>query len=176
VNKSNAVFLDRDGVLNKDNTNYTYRVADFQILSGVIEALQVLHQAGYKLIVVTNQSGIAQGIYTHADVAACHAYMQQQCDHVIDHFYYSPYHPSATHSLSRKPGTLMFEKAQAKFNIDFGQSWMVGDRGRDIMPARQLGIRTIQIGHEIEEENKADFTCENLKEASSLIINTIKNH
>lgn len=171
-----AVFLDRDGVLNKDNPNYTYRVADFEILPGVIEALQALHHAGYKLVVVTNQSGIAQGIYTHADVAACHAYMQEQCGGVIDHFYYSPYHPSATHSLSRKPGTLMFEKARAKFDIDFSQSLMVGDRGRDIIPARQLGIRTIQIGDEIEAENKADFTCESLKEASYLIINTFTNH
>ncbi|MCE2995581.1 MAG: D-glycero-alpha-D-manno-heptose-1,7-bisphosphate 7-phosphatase [Cyclobacteriaceae bacterium] len=171
-----AVFLDRDGVLNKDNVNYTYRVADFEILHGVIEALQALHQAGYKLVVVTNQSGIAQGIYKHADVAACHAYMQEQCGGVIDHFYYSPYHPSATHSLTRKPGTLMFEKARAKFDIDFLQSWMVGDRGRDIIPARQLGIRTIQIGDEIEPENKADYMCESLKEASSLIMNTITNH
>lgn len=176
MNKTKAVFLDRDGVLNKDNPHYTYRVADFQILPGVIEALQALHQAGYKLIVVTNQSGIAQGIYSHEEVVACHAYMQQQCGGVIDHFYYSPYHPTVTHSLSRKPGTLMFEKAKAKFNIEFGSSWMVGDRGRDIIPARQLGIRTIQIGDEIELENKADFTCETLKEASSLIIHTHKNH
>ncbi len=176
MNKNKAVFLDRDGVLNKDNPNYTYRVADFQILPGVIEALQALHRAGYKLIVVTNQSGIAQGIYSHADVAACHAYMQDQCGGIIDHFYYSPYHPSATHSLTRKPGTLMFEKARAKFGIDFAQSWMVGDRGRDIIPARQLGIHTIQIGDEIEPENKADFTCESLKEASYLITNTTINH
>ncbi|MFY8037581.1 MAG: D-glycero-alpha-D-manno-heptose-1,7-bisphosphate 7-phosphatase [Cyclobacteriaceae bacterium] len=165
-----AVFLDRDGVLNRDNPNYTYRVADFDILPGVIEALQALHTTGYKLIVVTNQSGIAQGIYTHTDVAACHQYLQQQCGHVIDHFYYSPYHPTVTQSLSRKPGTLMFEKAQAKFAIDFSQSWMVGDRGRDIIPARQLGIRTIQLGNEIEPPNKADFACESLKEASSLIL------
>jgi D-glycero-D-manno-heptose 1,7-bisphosphate phosphatase len=174
MSKTKAVFLDRDGVLNKDNPNYTYRVENFEILPGVIEALQALHSAGYKLIVVTNQSGIAQGIYMHEDVHACHQYMQQECGNCIDHFYYSPYHPSVTASLARKPATLMFEKAQAKFEIDFSRSWMVGDRGRDIIPARQLGIKTIQIGDEIELENKADYTCESLKEASSLIIKADK--
>ncbi len=170
MNKVKAVFLDRDGVLNKDNPNYTFRVADFEILPGVIDGLKALQSAGYKLIVVTNQSGIAQGIYTHDDVHACHQYMQQTSGNLISHFYYSPYHPSVTASLARKPGTLMFEKAQAKFDIDFSKSWMVGDRGRDIIPARKLGIKTIQIGDEIEPENKADFTCQSLKEAASLII------
>lgn len=174
MSKVKAVFLDRDGVLNKDNPNYTYRVEDFEILPGVIEALQALHSAGYKLVVVTNQSGIAQSIYTHEDVDACHQYMQQACGNLISHFYYSPYHPSVTASLARKPGTLMFEKAQAKFSVDFSNSWMVGDRGRDIIPARKLRIRTIQIGDEIELENKADFTCESLKEASTLIISLDK--
>jgi D-glycero-D-manno-heptose 1,7-bisphosphate phosphatase len=166
-----CVFLDRDGVLNEDNPNYTYRVDQFRILPGVLEALRELKSAGYLLVVVTNQSGIAQGIYTQAEMEACHQYLQDACGHLIDHFYFSPCHPTVSASLARKPGTLMFEKARAKFSIDFSASWMVGDRGRDIIPARQLGIRTIQIGHDVEPENKADFTCMNLKEASSLIRN-----
>lgn len=165
-----CVFLDRDGVLNKDNPNYTYRIENFEILPGVVEGLTRLKGAGYRLIVVTNQSGIAQGLYTQQQMEACHAYLQQACGHQIDHFYFSPYHPSVTASLARKPGTLLFEKAIARFAIDVKASWMIGDRGRDLIPARALGIRTIQIGHEVEPENRGEFIVENLLEAADLIL------
>ncbi len=166
-----CVFLDRDGVLNEDNPNYTYEVKNFKIIPGVTEGLQMLKRAGYTLVVITNQSGIAQGIYTVAQMKECHAYLQEKCNHAIDHFYYSPYHPSVTNSLLRKPGSLMFEKAIAKFTIDVTQSWMVGDRSRDLIPARKLGIRTIQVGDEVDGENRGDFKVNNLLEAASLILN-----
>lgn len=165
-----CVFLDRDGVLNKDNPNYTYRVSDFEILPGVLQAVEQLKAAGYLLIVITNQSGIAKKIYTQQQMEECHAYFQKMCNNRIDHFYFCPYQPTVTASIARKPGTLMFEKAIAKFDIDVTQSWMIGDRGRDIMPARQLGIRTIQIGNEINELEKADHQVENLKEGASIIL------
>lgn len=165
-----CVFLDRDGVINKDNPNYTYLVENFEILPGVIEAITRLKEAGYLLVVVTNQSGIAQGIYTEEQMKACHAYFQQACGGRIDHFYFSPNHPSVSASLARKPGTLMFEKAIAKFNIDIKKSWMVGDRGRDIIPARDLGLTTIQVGHEIEAENRGDYIVENLLQAAQIIL------
>jgi D-glycero-D-manno-heptose 1,7-bisphosphate phosphatase len=167
---SRCVFLDRDGVLNQDNPNYSYRVEEFKILPGVIEAIALLKEAGFLLVVVTNQSGIAQKIYTEAQMRECHDYLQSACSHRIDHFYFCPHHPSVTASLARKPGTLMFEKAIAKFNIDVTTSWMVGDRGRDIIPARDLGIATIQIGHEIEPANKADFAVDDLRQAAQLIL------
>lgn len=165
-----CVFLDRDGVLNRDNPNYTYSIENFEILPGVIEAITRLKRDGYRLIVVTNQSGIAQGLYTQQQMEACHRYFQEMCENRIDHFYFCPYHPSVTASLARKPGTLMFEKAIARYTIDVNSSWMIGDRGRDIIPARALGIKTIQIGHEIEAENRADYTVENLLEAAELIL------
>ncbi len=165
-----CVFLDRDGVINKDNPNYTFKVADFEVLPGVINALNQLKSSGYLLVVVTNQSGIAQGLYTQQHMEECHQYFQQQCGMLIDHFYFSPYHPSVSDSLLRKPGTLMFEKAIAKFHIDINRSWMVGDRARDIEPARKLGIRTIQVGNEIEEENNADFEATDLLHASKIIL------
>jgi len=165
-----CVFLDRDGVLNKDDVNYTYQLSRFQILKGVPEALYELKKAGYLLVVVTNQSGIAQKIYTLREMKICHIYLQEACDHVIDHFYFSPYHPSVSASLARKPGILMFEKAIARFSIDIKKSWMVGDRGRDIIPARQLGIKTIQIGDEIEKENRADYKANDLLEAANKIL------
>jgi D-glycero-D-manno-heptose 1,7-bisphosphate phosphatase len=169
-----CVFLDRDGVLNTDDPNYTYRISRFKIIPGVCEALYELKVAGYKLVVVTNQSGIAQGIYTIEQMKICHTYLQNECEHVIDYFYFCPYHPSVSHSLTRKPGTLMFERAIARFDIDIRYSWMVGDRGRDIVPARQLGIRTIQIGDEIEKENRADYEVKSLWEASQLIFKKSK--
>jgi len=165
-----CVFLDRDGVLNFDDPNYTYLLSRFKIVPGVCEALYQLKEAGYTLVVVTNQSGIAKGIYTANQMRICHIYMQNECEHVIDHFYFCPYHVSKTNSLARKPGTLMFEKAIAKFDIDIKKSWMVGDRGRDIIPARQLGIKTIQIGDEIEQKDRADYEVKTLLEASRMIL------
>jgi len=165
-----CVFLDRDGVLNKDNPDYTYRIENFEILPGVVEAITSLKAAGYILVVVTNQSGIAQRIYTEAQMKECHEYLQSACGNRIDHFYFCPHHPTVTASLARKPGTLMFEKAITRFNIDVATSWMVGDRGRDIIPARELGIATIQIGHEIEPINKADHAVDDLLQAAQLIL------
>lgn len=165
-----CVFLDRDGVLNEDNPNYTFRVGDFKIMDGVIESLRQLKLRGYFLVVVTNQSGIAQRLYTREQMEECHRYFQHQSDHVIDHFYFSPDHPTVSASLSRKPNTLMFEKAIAKFKIDVNNSWMIGDRGRDIVPARKLGIKTIQVGNEIEDHEKADYMVDSLAEAAKIIL------
>ncbi len=169
-----CVFLDRDGVLNYDDPNYTYEVSKFKIIPGVPEALKLLKENGFLLIVVTNQSGIAKGIYNESQMMACHEYMQQMCGRVIDKFYFSPYHRTVTNSLLTKPGTLMFEKAIAKYNIDIAKSWMVGDRGRDIIPARQLGIKTIQIGDEVEEGERAEYEVGGVLEAATLILNSVK--
>lgn len=168
---SRCVFLDRDGVLNKDNPNYTYTIENFEILPGVVEALQLLKRADYLLVVVTNQSGIDKGIYTIDQMKECHAYLQQVCDGLIDHFYFSPYHRSVTNSMLTKPGTLMFEKAIARFGIHVSKSWMVGDRGRDLVPARKLGLRTIQVGDEVEPENRGDLVVNDLGEAARIILN-----
>lgn len=165
-----CVFLDRDGVLNKDDPDYVYEVSKLRIFPGVPEGLQLLKQEGFLLIVVTNQSGISQGLYTEEQMQRCHEYLQENCRHAIDRFYFSPYHPTVTNSLLRKPDTLMFEKAIAKFNISPSKSWMVGDRGRDIIPARHLGIKTIQIGDDVEVEDKADHKVSNLLEAAALIL------
>ncbi|HNP94132.1 MAG TPA: HAD-IIIA family hydrolase [Cyclobacteriaceae bacterium] len=165
-----CVFLDRDGVLNEDRPSYSYQLDHFKILPGVPEALHKLKGAGYLLVVITNQSGIAQGIYTEVQMRQCHAHLQSVANNAIDHFYFSPYHPTVTASLGRKPGALLFEKAIAKFDIDPTLSWMVGDRGRDLIPAKKLGIRTIQIGDEVEDENRGDFEVVDLTSATEIIL------
>ncbi len=169
-----CVFLDRDGVLNVDNPEYTYEVGKFEIIAGVPEALKTLKASGFLLIVVTNQSGISKGIYTADQMRACHQYMQDNCGQAIDWFYFSPYHRTVTNSLMTKPGTLMFEKAIAKYKIDINASWMIGDRGRDIVPARQLGIKTIQIGDEVAKAEVAEFKVESLLEAAQLIVHSAR--
>lgn len=164
-----CVFLDRDGVLNVDDPGYTYLVSKFYIIPGVPEALYKMKEAGYLLIVITNQSGIARRIYTRRQMELCHIYLQEAVDHVIDHFYFSPYHETVSNSLTKKPGSLLFEKAIARFNIDVKKSWMIGDRSRDLVPARNLGIKTIQIGDECVAPDLGDYKADDLFEASNLI-------
>jgi D-glycero-D-manno-heptose 1,7-bisphosphate phosphatase len=165
-----CVFLDRDGVINEERGTYTFRVADFKIIPGVKKALSLLHHDGYLLIVVTNQAGITRGLFTEQDMQRCHDYMMEETDHLIDKIYYSSYYPDFSNSLLRKPESLMFEKAMAKFNIDPGKSWMIGNSKRDLIPAVKLGIRTIFIG-EKAPDTKTDFVARNLLEASKKIIN-----
>lgn len=172
-----CVFLDRDGVLNVDDPKYTFLTTRFRIIPGVPEALYRMKEAGYLLIVVTNQSGIARKIYTRRQMELCHIYLQEACDHVIDYFYFSPYHESVTNSLTKKPGSLLFEKAIARFDIDVKRSWMIGDRSRDLVPAKKLGIKTIQIGDECVAPDLGDYEAGDLLEASNLIRTlTFKKH
>jgi len=165
-----CVFLDRDGVLNQDNGDYTWTLDEFIVLPGVAEALRRLKDAGYLLVVVTNQAGIAKGLYGHADVDACHQKLQMETGNLIDAFYYSPYHPSVSESIGRKPGTLLFEKAVAKFNIDTTKSWMVGDRGRDMEAGKKMGLQTIFIELHEEIPTLADYRAQSLKEACEIIL------
>ena len=142
------MFLDRDGVLNVERGDYTYQVDEFEVMPGVPEALQLLKKAGYLLIVVTNQGGIAKGLYNKEAVLACHEKLQQACGNLLDALYYAPSHPSVSESLSRKPDSLMLEKAMARFNIAPENSWLIGDRKRDLEAAAKVNVKSILAGHE----------------------------
>src|SRR2546422_852755 len=131
-----AIFLDRDGIINKEyNRGYTYTVDKFIINDDVIEAIKSYRDKGYLLILITNQSGIAKDIYTHDDVAATHNYMENVFGEngvSLDAIYYCPHHPDFdSHCLCRKPDSLLLEKAMARFNIDPSQSYFIGDAERD---------------------------------------------
>jgi D-glycero-D-manno-heptose 1,7-bisphosphate phosphatase len=160
-----CVFLDRDGVINEDRGDYTYRVEDFKILDGVLESIQKLKEAGFLIIVVTNQAGISKGLYSTGQMHACHRYLQQATGHSIEKIYHCPYHPIVTESLSRKPDTLMLEKAIARYSIDPKQSWLVGDAERDIDSGLKMGLRTIRISYQDQEDSKAHHVEKSLLEA-----------
>ncbi len=143
-----AVFLDRDGVINYDPGDYTRSLTQFRVLPTVYEALEQLQDAGYLLILITNQGGIAKGQYTHEDVHEIHRYFIQSCaERGIDitDVYYSPHHPDFGESLSRKPGGLMIEKACARHRVNPKISWMIGDKNRDIEAGEKLGVSGILI-------------------------------
>lgn len=163
-----CIFLDRDGVINKDYVDYVYSEEKLEILPGVKEALTKFKEDGYLLIIITNQSGISQGIYTVEQMQSCHDLIQKRCDNLIDYIYFAPGHPSISESLSRKPGTLMFEKAISRFEIDVKKSWMIGDKDRDLIPARKLGLRTIQV--DLKDSVHADHKVQSLLDCIPIVL------
>lgn len=152
-----CVFLDRDGVINVERGEYTFKTNDFIIEEGVLEQLLLLKQKGFIFIIITNQGGINKGLYTVEDVFACHKYFQKESNSLIDDFFYSPYHDKYTKSLSRKPNSLMLERAIYKWNVDIELSWMVGDSNRDIDSAINVGLKSIKVGNSIYAKAEQSF-------------------
>jgi D-glycero-D-manno-heptose 1,7-bisphosphate phosphatase len=148
-----AVFLDRDGVLNVEK-DYLHRTEDFEFLPGVPQALHLLKEAGFLLIVVTNQSGVARGYFSLEAVHQLHRHLQQELvpyGVAVDGFYICPHHPEygseneATDCLCRKPLPGMIEKAVSDFSIDPARSYLVGDKLSDIDAGRAAGCRCLLV-------------------------------
>jgi D-glycero-D-manno-heptose 1,7-bisphosphate phosphatase len=167
--KQKCIFLDRDGVINKDKVDYVYKPEELFIIEGVPQALKAFKENGYLIVIITNQSGIAKGIYKKENVIEIHNLVQAATENSLDDIYMAPYHETYHNSLSRKPGSLMFEKAISKHNIDLSQSWMIGDKERDLIPAKKLGIKTILVDNK-KETPFADYSTENLLSASNIIL------
>lgn len=143
-----AVFLDRDGVINFDVSDYTWLVSEFHFLGGVFEACREFQQKGYLLIVITNQGGIAKGMYTHRDVDVLHEHMVNAFTKegiTITEVYYCPHHNAVGNCLCRKPGALLVEKAIARFDLDPSASYFIGDRERDVLAGEAAGVKGILI-------------------------------
>jgi len=136
-----AVFLDRDGTIVED-PGFLHEPEKAKLLPGAAEAIRRLNEAGYRVIIVTNQSGIARGRYTVRDYEA----VQERLGALltahgarIDGAYFCPHHPQFSGPCEcRKPGVKLFHDAQAAFDIDFSRSWWIGDRLSDAQPARLL--------------------------------------
>lgn len=147
--KAKAVFLDRDGVLNVD-VAYLYKISDLRWIDGAKEALAYLNSLGYKLFVVTNQSGIARGYYTVENMNALHEHMQQEletCGAHIEKFYYCPHHPKGKLSeytmecTCRKPAPGMILRAFEEYDLDKEHSFLIGDKDSDLEAAANAGIK-----------------------------------
>jgi D-glycero-D-manno-heptose 1,7-bisphosphate phosphatase len=143
-----AVFLDRDGTI-VDDPGFLYEPSKVKLLPGAADAIRRLNEHGFLVVVVTNQSGIARGLYTVADYSA----VQRRLDELlaaqgahVDGSYFCPHYPEITGPCDcRKPGLKLFNDAQAALDIDFRRSWWVGDRLSDVQPAYTLGGQGILV-------------------------------
>lgn len=163
------MFLDRDGVLNEELGYQITSFNEFQVKEGVVAGLKKLKEAGFLLIVVTNQSGIVKGTYDDTFVMKCHNEIQRLADNALDDIYFAPGYDSVSKSLSRKPNSLMFERAIAKYKVNTGESWMIGDRESDMIPADKLGIKGLHLTEE-EVSSYAKFSAKDFSEAVEIII------
>ena len=139
-----AVFIDRDGTLIVDH-HYMGRVDQVELIPDAAASVKKLNDAGWLVLLVTNQSGIARGYLTMADYERVHARMVSLLaagGAKLDGAYMCPHHPDFSGPCEcRKPGTLLFRQGTAEHNVDVGQSWLVGDKLRDVTPATALGAR-----------------------------------
>ncbi|MFX0001890.1 MAG: D-glycero-beta-D-manno-heptose 1,7-bisphosphate 7-phosphatase [Candidatus Hodarchaeota archaeon] len=172
--KKRAVFLDRDGVINKE-VNYLSNPKNFKFIKGSIEALKILKQKGFLLIIITNQAGIARGFFTEETLKTIHNKMISRLEKQgieLDDIYYCPHHPDFTGPCNcRKPNPAMILKAKSKYNIDLTKSYMVGDTLNDIQTGKAANCKTVLVltGYGKEEQKNIssmipDMIFKNLKE------------
>ncbi|OCK57496.1 HAD family hydrolase [Bradyrhizobium sp. LMTR 3] len=147
--KRPAVFFDRDGVLNQDS-GYVFEVSKLRWIDGAREAVKAANDAGYFVFVVTNQSGVARGLYQESHVEALHRWMADELTKIgahIDAFEYCPYHPDAVIeryrqvSQRRKPAPGMINDLLERFPVDVSRSILIGDKPIDLEAARAAGVQ-----------------------------------
>ena len=142
--KKKACFFDRDGVLNKD-IGYLYKKEDFQWIEGAIECISLLKKMKYKVIVITNQSGISRGFYDHKDVEKLHLWINKQLKKEIntdiDQFYYSDEMPNNEINSRRKPSPNMIIEAFQDHDLDPGQCFLIGDKKTELEAAKNDKIK-----------------------------------
>jgi len=172
-----AVFLDRDGVLMEDS-NYVGELERVVIIEAAYTALKRLQDAGYKLLVVTNQSGVARGFFTRQHVEIVHDHLNKQfAAHGvrIDRYYVCPHHPDEQCDC-RKPSPKSLREAAQEFHLDLARCYMIGDRASDIQTGRNAGVTTILVltgaGRDTLTEGKvkADYVAADINAAADWIL------
>ena len=187
--KRGAVFLDRDGTIN-EQMGYINQLSRFQLLPGVGQAINRLNQAGWPVVVVSNQSGVARGYFPADLVEKVHGYMVELLARDgarLDGVYYCPHHPRAEldsyrkECNCRKPRTGLFEQAASDLNLDLAKSYVIGDRSSDLKAGRNIGATSILVltGYgrgELEfvlphKDVTPDFVADTLNDAVDYILN-----
>ena len=187
VTGSRAVFLDRDGVLNRNVLNAVtgayespHRAEDFELLPGVLDALALLRESGYRLILVSNQPSYAKGKTTLTAIQAIYRRLADSLADAgisLDGFYYCLHHPNgiireySVRCECRKPSPYFLLQAKTRFDLDLAKSWMIGDRETDVLCGRDAGVRTIRVAadHPAPEPGPptvADRTARDLADAA----------
>lgn len=156
-----AVFLDRDGTINVEK-DYLYRIGEFEFIDGAVAAIRLLNDAGYFVVVVTNQSGVARGYYTEEDVELLHRHIAAELEKAgarVDAWLFCPHHPDGRGSYSlpcdcRKPLPGMLKEAARRYSIDLEASIMIGDKLADIGAGMSAGCRTmlVRTGYGADQE------------------------
>ena len=175
--KKPAVFLDRDGVLTEENS-YVASVDELKIFPYSQECVEQIHKKGYYAVVVTNQSGVARGLFTEKELQEMNRFLMEQTG--VDAVYYCPHHPDGKIEQyrklchCRKPETGMFEAACERFGIEMKESYMVGDRAGDILAGQKAKLKTILVesGYgtkRLEESVRPDYIVQDLKQAVGLL-------
>ena len=159
-----VAFLDRDGVINKNKINKGYigKIKDFKWMPGAKRTIKLLKEKNFKVVVVTNQSGVARGYFKIKDVENLHLFMQKKLKVInakIDKFYFCPYHVDGIikkyrkNTSLRKPGIGMFKLAKKKWKINLKKSFMIGDQYSDMEFAKRAKIK----GYLFKQKNLLNF-------------------
>lgn len=169
-----VIFLDRDGVINIEK-DYLYKISDFEFVDGVFSSMQYLQKLGFKFVIITNQSGIGRGYYTLEQYNILTSWMKEQFKkNGIDiiEVYCCPHAPNKNCDC-RKPNIGMIVQASKILDIDYDNSWLIGDKGSDVQTAINANIKnTIQVrsGHKFDENNsKADYIVNSIKDIPNII-------
>jgi D-glycero-D-manno-heptose 1,7-bisphosphate phosphatase len=146
--KQKAIFLDRDGVLIKNDTQYyIWKLEQMEFVDGVFDNLRMLNQQGYKLFIVSNQGGISKGIYKKEDILKLHDELILKFENegiVFMDIVFCPHHPEIENCMCRKPESLMIDKLIAKYKISPSDSYFIGDTESDMQAARKADIHGIK--------------------------------
>ena len=163
-----TIFLDRDGVINKD-IGYLYEIDKFEFIDGIFQSCRNFINLGYSIIIVSNQSGIERGFYTESDYKIVTAWMIEEFNNndikILDAFH-CPHGPDSNCNC-RKPLPGMFLESQRKYNIDMGVSWMIGDKETDIMGARAAGIKQSILVKSSQFDNKINSSASHIIDSIS---------
>src|SRR5436190_3705688 len=174
VRNEKTVVVGRDGTMIEE-VNFLSRIEDLKLFHFTKQAVELLKSSGFRLIVLTNQSGIGRGIYDEEAMHTIHREMQVALGNTIDGFYFCPHLPDAGCEC-RKPRLQMIRDADQTFGVDFENSWMIGDKTLDVETGEAAGIRTalVKTGYGVEHEKllrqKPEIIAENLFDAAQQIV------